>query len=133
MGKQTAKLPRLRQRHSEEIQEPSFQAEKNGLWAGGIISPHFFKNYAGENVTVKGDCYRFMTTDYLLPEIDAGDLSDIWIQQDVAKSFTSHQPMDLLRKFFGEQIILRFGSVDYTLRSWNITSLDFFPVGIYKL
>lgn len=114
----------------EEIQELPLYPEKTtvwcGLWAGGIIGPYFFKNDAGENVTVNGDRYRAMITDYLMPEIEARDLGDIWYQQDGATSHTSHESMDLLREHFGEQIISRNGPVDWPPRSCDITPLDFF-------
>ncbi|GFV00423.1 integrase catalytic domain-containing protein [Trichonephila clavipes] len=34
------------------------------LWAGGIIGPYFFKNDEGHNVTVNGDRYRAMMTNF---------------------------------------------------------------------
>ncbi|GFU61205.1 transposable element Tc3 transposase [Trichonephila clavipes] len=34
------------------------------LWAGGIICPYFFKNDEGHNVTVNGDRYRAMITNF---------------------------------------------------------------------
>ncbi|GFW14920.1 uncharacterized protein TNCV_1563821 [Trichonephila clavipes] len=34
------------------------------LWAGGIIGPYFFKNDEGNNVTVNGDRYRAMITNF---------------------------------------------------------------------
>ena len=43
------------------------------LWAGGIIGLYFFKNDAGQNVTVNEDRYRAMITD-LLPSL----LKDNW-------------------------------------------------------
>ncbi|KAG5876200.1 hypothetical protein JTB14_001943 [Gonioctena quinquepunctata] len=57
-----------------------------GLWAGGIIRPYFVKNQAGQNVTINGIRYRAMLTDYLLPEHQARDVGDIWIQHDGANS-----------------------------------------------
>ncbi|GFV81968.1 hypothetical protein TNCV_3151661 [Trichonephila clavipes] len=38
------------------------------LWAGGIIGPYFFKNDEGHNVTVNGDRYRAMITNFFIPE-----------------------------------------------------------------
>ncbi|GFU68321.1 retrovirus-related Pol polyprotein from transposon 17.6 [Trichonephila clavipes] len=38
------------------------------LWAGGIIRPYFFKNDVGHNVTVNGDRYRAMITNFFIPE-----------------------------------------------------------------
>ncbi|GFV93901.1 putative transposable element [Trichonephila clavipes] len=34
------------------------------LWAGGIIGPYFFKSDEGHNVTVNGDRYRAMITNF---------------------------------------------------------------------
>ncbi|GFT34857.1 uncharacterized protein TNCV_3878721 [Trichonephila clavipes] len=34
------------------------------LWAGGIIGPYFFKNDEVHNVTVNGDRYRAMITNF---------------------------------------------------------------------
>ena len=73
----------------EEIQELKFYPEKTtvwcGLWVGEIIGPHFYKNYAGENVTVNDDRYGAMITDYLMTE----SLKDDLFQQDGATSHTS--------------------------------------------
>ncbi|GFY10763.1 transposase [Trichonephila clavipes] len=38
------------------------------LWVGGIIGPYFFKNDEGHNVTVNGDRYRVMITNFFIPE-----------------------------------------------------------------
>ena len=37
------------------------------LWTGGIIGPYFFKNQAGQAVTVNGVWYREMITNFLGP------------------------------------------------------------------
>ncbi|GFU55003.1 transposable element Tc3 transposase [Trichonephila clavipes] len=39
------------------------------LWAGGIIGPYFFKNDEGHNVTVNGDRYRAMITNFFIPVV----------------------------------------------------------------
>ncbi|GFW36383.1 uncharacterized protein TNCV_3713021 [Trichonephila clavipes] len=36
------------------------------LWAGGIIGPYFFKNDEGHNITVNGDRYRAMITNFFI-------------------------------------------------------------------
>ncbi|GFT89521.1 hypothetical protein TNCV_4387771 [Trichonephila clavipes] len=45
--------------------------EKRTVWcalqAGGIIGPYFFKNDEGHNVTVNGDRYRAMITNFSIP------------------------------------------------------------------
>ncbi|GFU14521.1 histone-lysine N-methyltransferase SETMAR [Trichonephila clavipes] len=44
------------------------------LWAGGIIDPYFFKNDEGHNVTVNGDRYRAMITNFFIPELNNHDV-----------------------------------------------------------
>ena len=55
-----------------------------GLWAGGIIGPYFFKDDAIRNVTVNGERYREMISNFLLPKMQELDLHDMWFQQDGA-------------------------------------------------
>ncbi|GFV19894.1 transposable element Tc3 transposase [Trichonephila clavipes] len=40
------------------------------LWAGEIIGPYFFKNDEGHNVTINGDQYRAMITNFFIPELN---------------------------------------------------------------
>ncbi|GFX45783.1 uncharacterized protein TNCV_934221 [Trichonephila clavipes] len=54
------------------------------LWAGGIIGPYFFKNDEGHNVTVNGDRYRAMITNFIIPELNNQDVQELWFQQDGA-------------------------------------------------
>ncbi|GFW49622.1 uncharacterized protein TNCV_2844031 [Trichonephila clavipes] len=44
------------------------------LWAGGIIGPYFFKNDEGHNVTVNGDRYRAIITNFFIPELNNHDV-----------------------------------------------------------
>lgn len=103
-----------------------------GLWAGGIIGPYFFKNAAGECVTVNGERYRAMITNFLVPEIQARGLGDIWFQQDGATCHTAALTMDLLRQHFDDNFISRNGPVNWPPRSCDITPLDFFLWGYVK-
>ncbi|GFX12789.1 putative DD41D transposase [Trichonephila clavipes] len=59
------------------------------LWAGGIIGPYFFKNDEGHNVTVNGDWYRAMITNFFIPELNNHDVQELWFQQDGATSHTA--------------------------------------------
>ncbi|GFU88989.1 transposable element Tc3 transposase [Trichonephila clavipes] len=54
------------------------------LWAGGIIGPYFFKSDEGHNVTVNGDRYRAMITNFFIPELNNHDVQELWLQQDGA-------------------------------------------------
>ncbi|GFT96219.1 uncharacterized protein TNCV_3906651 [Trichonephila clavipes] len=56
----------------------------SALWAGGIIGPYFFKNDEGPNVTVNGDRYRAMITNFFIPELNNHDVQELWFHQDGA-------------------------------------------------
>jgi len=75
---------------------------------------------------------RAIISDYLLPEIEAHDLDEIWFQQDGTISHTARETMELLREQFGEQLILRFKPANWPPRSCDITPLDFFLWGYVK-
>ncbi|GFX58895.1 uncharacterized protein TNCV_805991 [Trichonephila clavipes] len=79
------------------------------LWAGGIIGPYFFKNDEGHNVTVNGDRYRAMVTNFFIPELNNQDVQELWFQQDGATCHTARATIDLLKDTFGDHLISRFG------------------------
>uniref|UniRef100_A0A6P7EY70 Uncharacterized protein LOC114324347 n=1 Tax=Diabrotica virgifera virgifera TaxID=50390 RepID=A0A6P7EY70_DIAVI len=114
----------------KEVQALPLHSEKTtvwcGLWASGIVGSYIFKTETGQNVTVNGDRYRDMITDYLVPEIVVSSLSDIWFQKYGANCHTSRESMALARKRFGEQFISRFVPVNWSPISCDITPLDFF-------
>lgn len=103
-----------------------------GFWSGGIIGPFFFENAAGNIVTVNGDRYRAILTNFLWPQIDAINVDDLWFQQDGATCHTSRLTIDLLRAKFDNRIISRFGDVNWLARSCDLTLLDFFLWGAVK-
>ncbi|GFV15306.1 uncharacterized protein TNCV_4833341 [Trichonephila clavipes] len=96
------------------------------LWAGGIIGPYFFKNDEGHNVTVNGDRYRAMITNFFIPELNNHDVQELWFQQDGATCHTAHATIDLLKDTFGDRLISRFGPVNWPPRSCDLTLLDYF-------
>ncbi|GFW64147.1 transposable element Tc3 transposase [Trichonephila clavipes] len=96
------------------------------LWAGGIIGPYFFKNDEGRNVTVNGDRYRAMVTNFFIPELNNHDVQELWFQQDGATCHTSRATIDLLKDTFGDRLISRFGPVNWPPRSCDLTPLDYF-------
>ncbi|GFT06309.1 putative transposable element [Trichonephila clavipes] len=96
------------------------------LWAGGIIGPYFFKNDEGHNVTVNGDRYRAMITNFFFPELNNHDVQELWFQQDGATCHTARATIDLLKDTFGDRIISRFGPVNWPPRSCDLTPLDYF-------
>ncbi|GFV01253.1 uncharacterized protein TNCV_3374871 [Trichonephila clavipes] len=87
------------------------------LWAGGIIGPYFFKNDEGHNVTVNGDRYRAMITNFFTPKLNNHDVQELWFQQDGATCHIARATIDLLKKMFGDRLISRFGPVNWPPRS----------------
>ncbi|GFY08740.1 histone-lysine N-methyltransferase SETMAR [Trichonephila clavipes] len=96
------------------------------LWAGGIIGPYFFKNDEGHNVTVNGDRYRAMITNFFIPELNNHDVQELWFQQDGATCHAARATIDLLKDTFGDRLISRFGSVNWPPRSCDLPPLDYF-------
>ncbi|GFX99303.1 putative DD41D transposase [Trichonephila clavipes] len=96
------------------------------LWAGGIIDPYFFKNDEGHNVTVNGDRYGTMITNFFIPELNNHDVQEPWFQQDGATCHTARAPIDLLKDTLGDRLISRFGPVNWPPRSCDLTPLDYF-------
>ncbi|GFW09308.1 putative transposable element [Trichonephila clavipes] len=96
------------------------------LWAGGIIGPYFFKNDEGHNVTVNGDRYRAMITNFFIPGLNNRDVQELWFQQDGATYHTARATIDLLKDTFGDRLISRFGPVNWPPRSCDLTPLDYF-------
>ncbi|GFV74732.1 hypothetical protein TNCV_1039701 [Trichonephila clavipes] len=86
------------------------------LWAGGIIGP-YFKTDEGHNVTVNGDRYRAMITNFFIPELNNHDVQELWFQQDGATCHTARATIDLLKDTFGDCLISRFGPVNWPPRS----------------
>ncbi|GFU62824.1 hypothetical protein TNCV_4279071 [Trichonephila clavipes] len=89
----------------------------------------FFKNDEGHNVTVNGDRYRAMITNFFIPELNNHDVQELWFQQDGATCHTARATIDLLKDTFGDSLISRFGPVNWPPRSCDLTPLDYFLWG----
>ncbi|GFW14032.1 DUF4817 domain-containing protein [Trichonephila clavipes] len=94
--------------------------------------PYFFKNDEGHNVTVNGDRYRAMITNFFIPELNNHDVQKLWFQQDGATYHTARATIDLLKDTFGDHLIFRFGPVNWPPRSCDLTPLDYFLWGYVK-
>ncbi|GFY18300.1 putative DD41D transposase [Trichonephila clavipes] len=107
--------------------------QKNRLFGAlyGLVES-FFKNDEGHNVTVNGDRYRAMITNFFIPELNNHDVQEQWYQQDVATCHTAHATIDLLKDTFGHRLISRFGPVNWPPRSCDLTPLDYFLWGYVK-
>ncbi|GFW36357.1 uncharacterized protein TNCV_3712771 [Trichonephila clavipes] len=102
------------------------------LWAGGIIGPYFFKNDEGHSVTVNGDRYRAIITNFFIPELNNHDVQELWFQEDGATCRTARATIDLLKDTFGDRLISRFGPLNWPPRSCDLTPLDYFLWGYVK-
>ncbi|GFW85833.1 putative transposable element [Trichonephila clavipes] len=92
----------------------------------------FFKNDEGHNVTVNGDRYRAIITNFFFPELNNHDAQELWFQQDDAICHTARATIDLLKDTFGDRLISRFGPVNWPPRSCDLTPLDYFLWGYVK-
>ncbi|GFX54239.1 probable serine carboxypeptidase CPVL [Trichonephila clavipes] len=103
----------LREANPQVYVETPFYPEKLtvlcALWAGGITGPYFFKNDEGHKVTVNGDRYRAMITNFFIPELNNHDVQELWFQQDGVTCHTARATIDLLKDTFGDRLISRFG------------------------
>lgn len=103
-----------------------------GIWAGGIIGPHFYEDARGNAVTITGDRYRDMLENFLVPELDRLGLQHVWFQQDGATSHTANDTMDILREIFPGRIMSKRGDIDWPPRSPDLTAPDYFLWGYLK-
>ncbi|GFW46939.1 hypothetical protein TNCV_2982951 [Trichonephila clavipes] len=53
-------------------------------------------------VTVNGDRYRAMITNFFIPELNKHDILELWFQQDGATCHTARATIDLLKDTFGD-------------------------------
>ncbi|EFN77040.1 hypothetical protein EAI_10270, partial [Harpegnathos saltator] len=87
-----------------EVQQVAMHPQKItvwcGFWAGGVISPYFFKNDVGEAITVNGERYRTMITNIFWPKLNDMDVDNMWFQQDGATCHTADATMDILHERF---------------------------------
>ncbi|GFW31844.1 putative transposable element [Trichonephila clavipes] len=84
------------------------------------------------NVTVNGDRYRAIITNFFIPELNNHDVQELWFQQDGATCHTARATIDLLKDTFGDRLISRFGPVNWLPRSCDLTPLDYFLWGYVK-
>ncbi|GFX64665.1 uncharacterized protein TNCV_4681411 [Trichonephila clavipes] len=107
--------------------------QKNRLFGAfyGLVES-FFKNDEGHNVTVNGDRYRAMITNFFISELNNHDVQELWFQQDGATCHTARATIDLLKDTFGDRLISRFGPVNWPPRFCDLTPLDYFLWGYVK-
>ncbi|GFX03244.1 putative DD41D transposase [Trichonephila clavipes] len=64
------------------VETPLHPEKLTGALYGLVES--FFKNDEGHSVTVNGDRYRAMITNFFIPELNNRDVQELWFQQDGA-------------------------------------------------
>ncbi|GFW37057.1 transposase [Trichonephila clavipes] len=110
---QQTKLPHLSEANPQVYVETPLHPEKLtvwcALWAGGIL----LQNDEGHKVTVNGDRYRAMITNFFIPELSNHDVQELWFQQHGATCHTARATIDLLKDTFGDRLISRFGPVNW--------------------
>ncbi|GFV99871.1 transposable element Tc3 transposase [Trichonephila clavipes] len=84
--------------------------------------PYFFKNDEGHNVTVNGDRYRAIITNFFIPELNNNDVQELWFQLDGATCHTACATIDLLKDSPG----------NWPPRSCDLTPLGYFLWGYVK-
>ncbi|GFW23928.1 putative LOC100569746 [Trichonephila clavipes] len=84
------------------------------------------------NVTVNGDRYRALITNFFIPELNNHDVQELSFQQDGATCHTARATIDLLKDTLGDRLISRFGPVNWPPRSCDLTPLDYFLWGYVK-
>ncbi|GFY15790.1 transposable element Tc3 transposase [Trichonephila clavipes] len=71
-------------------------------------------------------------TNFFFPELNNHDAQELWFQQDGATCDTARATIDLLKDTFDDRLISRFGYVNWTPRSCDLTPLDYFLWGYVK-
>ncbi|GFV85599.1 putative DD41D transposase [Trichonephila clavipes] len=112
--------------------ETPLHPEQLTVWCVCGLVKSFFKNDEGHNVTVNGDRYRAMITNFFIPELNNHDVQQLWFQQDGATCHTARATIDLLNDTFGDRLISRFGPVNWPPRSCDLTPLNYFLWGYVK-
>ena len=99
-----------------EVQQVTVHPQKVtvwcGFWAGGIIGPYFFKNDVGEAISVNGELYSTMISDFFWSKFNDMDVDDMWFQQDSSTCHTVDAMMNFLHERFQGMVISRRGDVN---------------------
>ncbi|GFW41614.1 uncharacterized protein TNCV_4035302 [Trichonephila clavipes] len=106
------------------VETPLHPEKLTGAFYGLVES--FFKNDEGHNVTVNGDRYRAMITNFFIPELNNHDVQELWFQQDGTTCHTARATIDLLKDTLGDRLISRFGPVNWPPKFCDLTPLDYF-------
>ena len=70
--------------------------------------------------------------EFLFTKIEQEDIGNIWFEQDSATCHTVEATLDVLRPVFEGRIISRRADVVWSLRSCDLTPLDYYLWGAVK-
>ncbi|GFU92169.1 transposase [Trichonephila clavipes] len=102
------------------------------IWSEANPQVHVETPLHPEKLTVNGDRYRAMNSNFFIPELNNHVVEELWFQQDGATCHTARATIDLLKDTFGDRLISRFGPVNWPPRSCDLTTLDYFLWGYVK-
>lgn len=118
--------PRLK--HQQPLHSPTVT-----VWCAlsrcAVIGPYFFFKWSRLVASKRRmSLYRRMLNEYFLPVMRDHPAyhSHTWFQQNGATPHTSRETMAILRDFFPNKLISRFGDIPWPPRSPDITPMDFF-------
>ena len=120
-----------------QLQENPLHSLKVTVWCAigrfGVVGPYFFE----ENditVTVTSQRYINMINNFFIPELQRRQLNfeNLWYQQDGATAHTARTSIAVLRHWFPNRLISRFGDISWPSRSPDLSSCDFFLWGWLK-
>lgn len=92
-----------------------------GFWAGGVIGPFFFEDDEGVTVTINGERYRHMLTNFLWPFLQNIDMQNLWFQQDGATCHNSRETIEIVKEKFPGRLISLRGDQEWSARSCDLT------------
>lgn len=107
-----------------------------GFWDGGLIGFYFFKDSAGNTVTMNGERYNTIISDFLwlhLKKLEIGmdlNMKTLWLQQHGATCHISRDLIALLREKFLDRHISLGGDKCWPPQSCDLTPYDFFFIGL---
>jgi len=120
-----------------DLHERPLHSPKVTVWCAlsthGVIGPYFFEDEKGNSTTVTSVRYVAMLENFVAEKLEnLPGLVNPWFQQDGATAHTARPSMAAVRQLFGNQIISRFGDIQWPPRSPDLSACDFFLWGHLK-
>lgn len=108
----------------QNAQRTTVLAALSRNWLGG---PYFFHG------TVTADAYREVLREFLLPDLEAANVNDVFFMQDGAPAHTAVETRQFLIDSFGaDRLIGRFFNLPWPSRSPDLNPVDFFLWGFVR-